>query len=172
MATGMTLSTAVVSTPLGPLLFEMSDNGVARTSELGLEESLPMRAEYGVGSKSPYLGQARREIQEYFAGRLRAFRTPVDLSSATTPFMEAVWRATMSVPYGELRTYGDIAAAAGRPGAARAAGSALARCPIEIFVPCHRVVRAGPELGSYGRNDHRREFLLRLESSLPLAGRT
>ena len=68
-----------------------------------------------------------------------------------------------TIPYGELWTYGDVAAAAGTRRAGRAAGSALARCPIELFVPCHRVVRAGPSLGSYGRHDDRRRFLLRLE---------
>jgi methylated-DNA-[protein]-cysteine S-methyltransferase len=71
-----------------------------------------------------------------------------------------------TIPYGELWTYGDVAAAAGSARGGRAAGSALARCPIELFVPCHRVVRAGPSLGSYGRHDDRRRFLLALEGSL------
>jgi methylated-DNA-[protein]-cysteine S-methyltransferase len=63
-------------------------------------------------------------------------------------------------------TYGDVAAAAGRPGAARAAGSTLASCPIELFVPCHRVVPAGPGLGSYGGADGRRAMLLRHEGAI------
>ena len=63
-------------------------------------------------------------------------------------------------------TYGDVAAAAGAARGGRAAGSTLARCPIELFVPCHRVVRAGPRLGSYGRHDDRRRFLPRLEGAL------
>ena len=72
-----------------------------------------------------------------------------------------------TIPYGQMWTYGDVAAAAGVARGGRAAGSALARCPIELFVPCHRVVRAGPSLGSYGRHDERRRFLLRLEGALP-----
>jgi methylated-DNA-[protein]-cysteine S-methyltransferase len=77
-----------------------------------------------------------------------------------------VLEVTGAIPYGELRTYGDVASAAGHPGAARAAGSALAHCPIEIFVPCHRVVPAGPGLGSYGGADDRRTILLRIEGAI------
>ena len=83
-----------------------------------------------------------------------------------TPFGRAVLERTCEVPYGELATYGDIAAAAGRPGAARAAGSALRRSPIELFVPCHRVVPAGPGYGRYGGHEDRRATLLRLEGAI------
>jgi methylated-DNA-[protein]-cysteine S-methyltransferase len=74
-------------------------------------------------------------------------RTPADLRLVGTPFARSVLEVTQTIPFGEMWTYGDVAAHAGRPGAARAAGSALARSPIELFVPCHRVVPAGPSLG-------------------------
>ena len=112
------------------------------------------------------LRAAARELERYFAGRLRVFRTPVDLSLARTPLARGILEVTRTIPYGELWTYGDVAAAAGRPGAARAAGSTLAHSPIEIFVPCHRVVPAGPGLGSYGGEEDRRATLLRLERAI------
>jgi methylated-DNA-[protein]-cysteine S-methyltransferase len=71
-----------------------------------------------------------------------------------------------TIPYGEMWTYGDVAAAAGSPRAARAAGSALRRCPVEVFVPCHRVVPNGPGLGRYGGDEDRRAHLLRLEGAI------
>ena len=87
-------------------------------------------------------------------------------SLARTPLARSILEVTRAIPYGELWTYGDVAAAAGRPGAARAAGSTLAHCPIEIFIPCHRVVPAGPGLGAYGGDEDRRATLLRLEHAI------
>jgi methylated-DNA-[protein]-cysteine S-methyltransferase len=112
------------------------------------------------------LRAATRDLEAYFAGRPRPATTPVDLRLVGTPFARAVLDVTRTIPYAELWTYGDVAAAAGRPGAARAAGSALARCPIEIFVPCHRVVPAGSGLGTYGGADDRRATLLRFEGAI------
>jgi methylated-DNA-[protein]-cysteine S-methyltransferase len=109
---------------------------------------------------------AARELDRDFATRLRTFTTPVDLRLARTAFAFTVLEATRQIPFGELRTYGDVAAAAGRPGAARAAGTVLAHSPMELFVPCHRVVPAGPGLGSYGDADDRRATLLRLERAI------
>jgi methylated-DNA-[protein]-cysteine S-methyltransferase len=110
---------------------------------------------------------ARREVEAYFRGRLRVFETPVDLTAVGDGFPRRVLELVRAIPYGELWTYGDVAAAAGSPRGGRAAGCALARCPIELFVPCHRVVRADRSLGSYGRHDDRRRFLLELEGGLP-----
>jgi len=83
-----------------------------------------------------------------------------------TPFARSVLEVTRTIPYGEMWTYGDVAAMAGRRGAARAAGSALARCPIEIIVPCHRVVPSGAGFGRYGGEEDRRLRLLRLEGAI------
>jgi methylated-DNA-[protein]-cysteine S-methyltransferase len=112
-------------------------------------------------------GSIRREVEAYFRGQLRAFETPADLSDLGDGFARRVLETVRMIPSGHMGTYGDVAAAAGAARGGRAAGSALARCPIELFVPCHRVVRAGPGLGSYGRHDERRRFLLRLEGALP-----
>ena len=72
----------------------------------------------------------------------------------------------MRIPYGELATYGDMAAAAGSLRGGRAAGNALNRCPVELFVPCHRVVHAGGTIGGYGRYEDRKRWLLRHEGAL------
>ena len=92
----------------------------------------------------------RREVDAYFRGTGRTFTTPVDLVPVPEGFGRRVLETTMTIPFGELVTYGDVAAAAGSLRAGRAAGSALSRCPIELFVPCHRVVHAGGTIGGYG----------------------
>jgi methylated-DNA-[protein]-cysteine S-methyltransferase len=118
-----------------------------------------------VGPAGGRVAAAGRELERYFAGRLRRFRTPVDLRLGGSSFGRTVLEVVHSIPYGELWTYGDVAGLAGRPGAARAAGTWLRRSPIELFVPCHRVVPSGPGLGTYG-DDGRRATLLRLERAI------
>jgi methylated-DNA-[protein]-cysteine S-methyltransferase len=149
-------------TPLGTLTIVASPDGI-RATELGGVGRLA--DELGARRDDTALLAARGDVQAYFAGELRAFATPVDLSFADG-FARAVYAATIEVPYGELRTYGDVAAAAGSPRAFRAAGTALRHCPIELWIPCHRVVPAGPGFGTYGGHPERREFLLRLERAI------
>ncbi|MGH2680391.1 MAG: methylated-DNA--[protein]-cysteine S-methyltransferase [Actinomycetota bacterium] len=152
-----------VDTPLGAFTVLVGDAGVLQTSfgELGPEAAVDAVED------RRRTASIRREVEAYFGGALRAFETPADLSALGDGFARRVLETVRSIPYGELWTYGDVAGMAGSPRAARAAGSALAGCPIELFVPCHRVVRAGPNLGSYGGHDDRRRFLLRLEGALP-----
>lgn len=96
---------------------------------------------------------AARQIAEYFAGARRDFEVP--LHGGGTAFQRAVWSALRDIPYGETRSYADIAAAVGRPGAARAVGQANRRNPLPVLVPCHRVVAADGSLGGYqgGRSE-------------------
>ncbi|MGH2448487.1 MAG: methylated-DNA--[protein]-cysteine S-methyltransferase [Chloroflexota bacterium] len=82
------------------------------------------------------------QLDEYFRGERRRFDVDIDLSRQT-PFQTAVLKAITSVPYGEVRSYGEIAELIGRPGAARAVAGALASCPLSIVIPCHRVTRSG-----------------------------
>lgn len=114
----------------------------------------------------PALDRVARELDEYFAGRRRAFDLAIDWA-LVPPFGRRVLRATARIPYGELATYGEVAARAGSPGAARAAGSALGRNPIPIVVPCHRVVRAGGALGGYTGGLERKRILLAVERGEP-----
>lgn len=169
MAADLALRFATFPTPIGPFTVLASDDGVLATStddpDAFLDDLVPRVGGVARHDRRGLAGTGH-ELDRYFSGRLRRFTAPVDLSVVTTPFARAVLEVTRTIPYGELRTYGDVAAAAGRPGAARGAGSALRRCPIELFVPCHRVVPAGPGLGRYGGEDDRRAFLLRLEGAI------
>jgi methylated-DNA-[protein]-cysteine S-methyltransferase len=155
------LTRTTVGTPLGPFTVVVGDAGVVATS-FGAADAASLPP-----SEARRLAGIHLEITAYFDGRLRAFETPADLSALGDGFARRALEVVRTIPYGELRTYGDVAAAAGSARGGRAAGSALARCPIELFVPCHRVVRAGPALGTYGRHDERRRFLLAVEGSLP-----
>jgi methylated-DNA-[protein]-cysteine S-methyltransferase len=166
MAADLMLVRTTIETPLGPFTVLAGEAGVVGTSfdedDPGAGAGIDLDVPEDPGKTAPI----RREVQAYFAGTLRALETPADLSSLGEGFPRRVLETVRTIPYGQMWTYGDVAAAAGAPGGGRAAGSALARCPIELFIPCHRVVRAGPSLGSYGRHDDRRRFLLRLEGAL------
>lgn len=110
----------------------------------------------------PVLRQAVRELREYFAGARREFTVP--LAPAGTPFQQQVWAALRGIPYGETRTYGQIAARIGRPKASRAVGMANNRNPIAVIVPCHRVVGSSGALVGYAAGLSVKERLLKLES--------
>jgi methylated-DNA-[protein]-cysteine S-methyltransferase len=98
------------------------------------------------------LRQASRELAEYFAGRRQAFEVPLDLSG-WPPFTRKILEELRKVPYGETLTYGELAARAGCPRAARAVGQAMAANPLPIIIPCHRVVAADGRLGGYSGGD-------------------
>ena len=162
------LRTVEVPTPLGSFVVIVGPRGVVATSFDDPDEDVELeRVERRLGRPIHPGGRAlasvRREVEAYFAGRGRRFRTPVDLVLAGDGFGRRVLEATMRIPYGEVKTYGDVAAAAGVPRGGRAAGNALGRCPIELFVPCHRVVHASGSIGGYGRHEDRKRWLLRHE---------
>ena len=108
------------------------------------------------------VGPILAELEAYFAGRLRSFRIPLDLGGAGT-FNAAIWEAARQVPYGETVSYGELAAMAGYPRAARAAGNAMARCPFFPVVPCHRVINADGSIGGWGADTWIKRWLLDLE---------
>ena len=110
---------------------------------------------------APLLLQAERELEEYFAGRRTAFSVP--LSMHGTPFQMAVWAALRAIPYGETRSYGELARRIGRPGACRAVGMANHVNPLPILVPCHRVVGADGHLTGYAGGLDVNKYLLELE---------
>jgi methylated-DNA-[protein]-cysteine S-methyltransferase len=107
------------------------------------------------------------ELEAYFAGRLRSFRIPLDLGGAET-FNAAVWMAARQIPYGETVSYGELAAMAGYPRAARAAGNAMARCPFFPIVPCHRVIHADGSIGGWGADTWVKRWLLDLERDVSI----
>ena len=108
----------------------------------------------------------RRELDEYFAGRRHGFDLTLDWR-LVRGFASGVLHATARIPFGSVASYGEVAAEAGSPRAARAAGNALHGNPIPIVVPCHRVLPADHSLGGYGGGPDRKRYLLTLEGALP-----
>ena len=164
-----------LNSPVGPLFLAASGKGLvalefdarlpgqqtirpnprdlrAESANLRFEES-----EYAMGS---YV----RELEEYFAGHRRFFGFPLDLRG--TEFQLACWRALVAIPYGETRTYADIARAVGRPQGFRAVGMANNRNPVAIVVPCHRVIASDGTLCGYGGGLDVKRKLLELEGAL------
>lgn len=110
---------------------------------------------------SPLLEEAARQLAEYFDGRRRVFELPLNPSG--TAFQKDVWRALCGIPYGETRSYSDIARAIHRETACRAVGMANHRNPIPIFIPCHRVIGADGSLAGYGGGTGIKKILLQTE---------
>ena len=108
------------------------------------------------------LARAKQELRDYFAGRIESFAVRYDIS-ALSPFTQAVLRETAKIPYGQVRTYKWLAARLGKPKAARAVGNALARNPVPIIIPCHRVVRADGSVGPFALGSEWKKRLLELE---------
>jgi AraC family transcriptional regulator of adaptative response/methylated-DNA-[protein]-cysteine methyltransferase len=129
-----------------------------------------VRRRYGlplVPGESELLECLRTQLAEYFAGTRRVFDLPLDY--AGTPFQREVWDALLRIPYGETRGYAELAAAIGRPGAARAVGHANGQNRIAIVIPCHRVIAADGGLGGYGGGLWRKLRLLEAEAACPPA---
>lgn len=114
-----------------------------------------------VTEKTALLEDAERQLKEYFAGVRKKFDLP--LKPDGTAFFQSVWKALMDIPYGETRTYGDIAAAVGKPKAARAVGMANHHNPIMIVIPCHRVIGSNGQLVGYAGGLDIKRRLLSLE---------
>ena len=156
--------------PLGTLLLARTDHGLCRI-EYDPEpdrdvETLARTFGRRVLRTPGALDDARRQLEEYFEGKRRLFELELDLGLADKPFSRRVLEELARVPYGEVTTYGSLAAQAGRPRAARAVGTVMNRNPIPIVLPCHRVVGASGSLVGYGGGLPRKEALLRLESAL------
>lgn len=156
-----------LDSPLGPLLLAATERGLVH---LALPAEDPEQVLAKLSSRvSPLiydlparLDEAGRQLDEYFLGARRAFGVDIDWSMAGG-FTRRVLEAATRIPYGEVATYAQVAAAAGSPRAARAAGSALASNPLPIVVPCHRVVPAGGGLGGYAGGAEMKARLLKLE---------
>ena len=115
-------------------------------------------------AETELLSRTERELAEYFAGQRRKFTLP--LAPKGTEFQRRVWEALLTIPYGETRSYGEIAALIGSPKASRAVGSANHRNPISIFIPCHRVIGADGSLTGYGGGLEAKTVLLDLEQKV------
>ncbi len=153
---GRALVRTAIESPVGVLVLGATDDGVC---ELLFRDERPDDASASIAH--PVLAEATRQLATYFAGELRSFDLP--LAPAGTDFQRAVWRALLDIPFGETRSYADIARAIGNPAAVRAVGLANGRNPISIVVPCHRVIGSDGSLTGYGGGLDRKRGLLRHE---------
>ncbi len=172
-AAGVDVAYDVFDTPVGEVVAALTPKGLVRIAYTdwndgidGVLDDLASRLSPRVLASPPRLDPLKRELEEYFAGRRTAFETPIDWSLIVA-FGRRVLAATAAIPFGATSTYGQIAAAAGNPKAARATGNALGHNPIPIVVPCHRVLAAGNRLGGYTGGTDRKELLLGVEGVLP-----
>ena len=166
---------AEIPSPIGPL-FAAADDDAIRWLEFArpAPDGRPMaRPDPGGGpieppsslfghpcapGRNPLIDRLRRELEEYFAGRRRVFEGPIRFSG--TEFQERVWNALLTIPYGETRSYLDIAKRLGDPKAVRAVGAANGSNPISIVVPCHRVIGSNGSIVGYGGGLPRKTWLL------------
>jgi methylated-DNA-[protein]-cysteine S-methyltransferase len=162
-------STAVACTtlasPIGDIILTGDEDGLTGVY-MG---SAPHGPDPGWRYDDGPFAEAIRQLTAYFAGELRSFTLP--LRPAGTPFQLAVWEELRAIPYGETRSYGQLAAAIGRPGASRAVGAANGSNPLSIVVPCHRVIGADGKLTGFGGGLPRKQWLLSMErgqSQMPL----
>jgi methylated-DNA-[protein]-cysteine S-methyltransferase len=161
---------ASTDSPVGPLLLAATPAGVVRVSwaEEHTDEvlaELAQRISPRVLEAPARLDDARRQLDEYFAGQRTTFELPLD-HQLSRGFRARAQAAIAAIPFGRTGTYASIAAAAGSPRAVRAAGTACATNPIPVIVPCHRVVRSDGSMGLYGGGVERKRRLLELEHSL------
>ena len=150
--------------PLGPMLLAAN-----KTCLLGAwftdQKHLPDSAGWQDAPGHAVLQQASHALASHFSGQKVPTALPLDLQ-AGTEFQQAVWRALLNIPWGQRVSYGQMAAAVGRPAAVRAVGAAVGRNPVSVLVPCHRVVGADGSLTGYAGGLQRKTALLQLEGSL------
>ena len=150
--------------PAGPLVLIVSEKGLAGV-EFDRGKFPPSKSKDIVWQQSSEKTQSYLdELREYFDGKRREFTFPLDLRG--TPFQVQCWRALLNIPYGETRSYADIARVVGKPQAFRAVGMANNRNPIAIVVPCHRVIASDGTLCGYGGGLDIKRKLLELEGAL------
>lgn len=149
-----------LDTPLGRMLLVANDAGLCGAHFIG-QRYFPKIDPSWKRART----RARRELEEYFAGKRTTFGVP--LAADGTPFQRTIWREIARVPYGETITYAELARRAGRPGCARAAGGAAGRNPIGVIVPCHRIVGTNASLTGYAGGLARKKALLALEGLPP-----
>ena len=155
-----------LATDLGEIALGATEQGLCRLSfgaaDDAWREHLCMTWQQDIESGQAQLADAIGQLREYLSGERDAFDLGLDLSQGTI-FQQAVWRTTMTIPYGQVYSYGQVAALMAKPRAARAVGNALGRNPVPVIVPCHRVVTADGSLGGFSIGLPLKRALLRIE---------
>ena len=143
-------------TPVGKLIIGEENGSITRVTWTQLPQSY-------LQEETELILRCKQQLDEYFAGRRKAFDLP--LAPKGTEFQKKVWSALQEIPYGELRTYQDIAIAVGRPKGCQAVGGANGKNPIAILIPCHRVIGKDGSMTGYSGGLAQKEKLLRLEKN-------
>lgn len=159
---------AVFETAVGRLLVGASQRGITDIQRMGGSRRRAARSD-GPEQSLRHLETALRALDEYFGGQRRSFDDLV-LAPEGTRFQLRVWRELLKIPYGETRSYGQLARRIGKPAASRAVGLANGSNPIGIVIPCHRVIGADGSLTGYGGGLPMKEWLLRHEGALAQPG--
>jgi len=160
----MSLSYKTMNSPVGKLKLVASDKGLVAVL---WENEDPLRVRLGkvvAGKEHPILDQAEQQLNQYFAGKRTSFSVPIDLRG--TPFQIHVWEALLAIPFGQTRTYGELAKRLGNSQASRAVGAATGRNPISIIVPCHRVIGSTGKLTGFAAGLQAKAHLLELEQAI------
>lgn len=160
----MSIQTTFVDSPVGPLFVAASSDGLRAIEFRDNRHPVKRDGEWQTGDNA-VLRKARRQLDEYFAGKRRTFDLP--LSPQGTDFQRTVWTTLASIPYGETISYAQLASRVGKPSAMRAVGAANGRNPLPIVLPCHRVIGADGSLTGFGGGLPTKQFLLKLEGALP-----
>lgn len=153
----MTQSMAIMRSPLGPIRLVANGEALVAVQLLGERETLPPDSGRVTGVRK-WIDLAVAQLAEYFAGTRTGFELP--LAPLGSSFQRQVWNQLLTIPHGEVRSYGHIANALGRPSASRAVGAANGRNPIAIIVPCHRVIGANGTLTGYAGGLAAKQWLL------------
>ena len=159
----MTYRFTTMFSPVGELTLVASDAGLVA---ILWENDAPDRVRLGAMTRDdedPILAAAEQQLHAYFAGTLTRFTVPLDFQG--TDFQKSVWTALLTIPFGETRSYGEIARQIGRPSASRAVGAANGRNPISIIAPCHRVIGTNGALTGFAGGLEAKAFLLAIESA-------
>ena len=159
----MTLVHTDIASPVGTLRLVASDTGLVA---ILWPNERPGRVPLGPTvehADHPVLVRAAAQVDDYFAGKLRVFDVPLDFRG--TDFQRSVWQALLTIPFGETRSYAQIADQIGRPSASRAVGAANGRKPVSIIAPCHRVIGTNGALTGFAGGLEAKRMLLDLEAA-------
>lgn len=157
----MSLAFKMIDSPVGKLKLVTSDKGLVAVLWEN-DDPKRVRLENAAGQEEhPILSKAARQLSEYFAGKRRSFTVPLDMRG--TQFQRNVWDALLAIPFGETRSYGELARRLGNAQAARAVGAATGRNPISIIVPCHRLIDSAGKLTGFAGGLEAKARLLELE---------
>ena len=159
---------AYLDTPIGTLLLAGDDAAVHRITFPQRGRAAKPEPEWQESRQGP-VGEAVRQLREYFAGKRAEFDLP--LAPEGTAFQRTVWRQLQEIPYGETISYGELARRVGNPKASRAVGSANGANPLPIVIPCHRVIAADGTLGGFGGGLPTKQTLLALERRTSVTNR-